>query len=153
MYRLAVLLALVGCTHRTSIRNAGREVGETATMRYPDGGDRRATFLGYVSTGIVVSEDGQQYTVPYEALESIEFTSHAGGAWQGVKWGAAVGAIVGVVWGLGLSSQADEGEAFSNPAGAAFAGAALWTLGGIVFGLPIGAIKGRTTVYSTRIPD
>ena len=149
MRKLLVMVALVGCSHRTSLRHVGQERGEEGTLRLKNGEAREVTLVALEPTAVVVSERGQVFPVGYQHVESFEYTSRSGGAWQGFKYGALVGAVIGVLWGLGISSGTDDDDALGEPGEAMALGVVAFGLGGIIFGPPIGAIKGKTTVYAT----
>jgi hypothetical protein len=146
---LLFLLALGACAQRTSIRHAGEEIGEDGQVRLRTGEVRDVRLVGYIPTGIVVDDGYQQWQVPYQNLDSLEYHSHAAGAWQGFKWGGGIGVVLGVLWGIAVSSATDEGDFLDEPGEAAAFGGIVFGFTGILFGTPIGAIKGKTTEYAT----
>jgi hypothetical protein len=147
MHRVVLALCLFACTNRTSIRHAGSEIGEPGTLHLRTGEERRVAFVGYVPQGLVVDDGYRRWTAAYEHVDSLEYKSHAGGAWQGFKYGTLIGCVIGGL--LGAAMPVDEDDIFINTRGEAVGfGTVVVGLNGMIFGTLIGAIKGRTDVYA-----
>src|SRR4051812_25766613 len=81
------------------------------------------------------SDSGEKRVVPVEALQTLRWTSHAGGAAQGVLLGAA--AVFVITMTMLLTSPGDVGYAAFVPYVAAIPGAFLGGLVGAVVGNPV----------------
>jgi tetrahydromethanopterin S-methyltransferase subunit F len=147
MHRVVLAVCLFACTNRTSIRHAGSEIGEPGTLRLRTGEERRVSFVGYVPQGLVVDDGYRRWTAAYEHVDSLEYTSHAGGAWQGLKYGALIGGLIGLAWGAAIPVEEDDIFLDDRDEAVAF-GTIMFGFTGVVFGTVIGAIKGRTDVYA-----
>jgi hypothetical protein len=147
MHRVVLALCLFACTNRTSIRHAGSEIGEPGTLRLRTGEERRVSFVGYVPQGLVVDDGYRRWTAAYEHVDSLEYTSHAGGAWQGLKYGGLSGVLLGLAWGAAMPVEED-GVIFDSRSDYVAFGTIMFGLTGVVFGAIIGGIKGRTDVYA-----
>jgi hypothetical protein len=146
---LAVAVTVAGCGGSRRVVRPGApnglldRVGDRGDLRFVNGEERDVRLVALGPNEILVSEGGAPWPASVSQLDSMAFTSRAGGAWKGVKYGALIGAAIGLVWGLSLADD-------DNRAGWAVGGTFIFSLGGVVLGAPIGAIAGTTTTYEFR---
>lgn len=108
------------------------------------------TLMSHEGSSLIIAASGALRTnVPISSITQVRVSqgkSHGAGAVKGMKVGAIVGSVVGLL----VVASYGNGGASANPVGDLVGFATTMALGGAMYGLPIGAIVGAerwTTVY------
>ena len=147
---LAIVLTLACVSSSRLAAQAVRtdEVQPGARVRIVAPGIVAGRYVGTVlsrsaDTITVGSSNSLPIALPTTRIESLEISrgkSRADGAIRGIKWGAPIGAVLGLAFIAAINDDCYE-CGFSSDSKAGFV--ALETLGGAMWGAGIGALVGR----------
>jgi hypothetical protein len=120
-----------------------------ATILFQDGGELgvRNIIASPDSTRFLNAKTNEITVVPTRAIKTVVLTSAGAGFLDGLEWGAGIGAVTGVTFGLIAMGSSNSDEWGSDDAGISMGVGAIGAVAGGVIGGIIGVSVGHSYRY------